>query len=289
METKFQIFERCAVGITAVSVGMCLAAFSVMGPLWLELIQYKTSPSAIYQLIGQDLVNLLFLSPLCVVGGVLRLTGNPRAKYFLIMTPLYLIYTALSYGMGMEWSHTAYTGNSEQFFFLYLWTLIGAFILLFDSLARFSNYQSGKNISKRLLTPYTIVFGLFLLMFAMMWLAEVGELINTGTSRGYEASPVAFWVVRYFDLGFTIPLGFISIYLLWSRPRTSFPVQMLFYGFFITMGLAVNVMGLVMLFMGDPDWTLAGTMVFAGLLVIIAGGFFMVVKYGREKIADGTS
>ena len=281
MDRRFESFERYFVGIVAITVGLDLIAFSLMGSLWLHIIHYRTSPSAIYQLVGQDIVNLAILAPLCLLGGVLRIMNRPMAKYLLIMTPLYLVYTALSYGMGMEWGHPAYTGNSEDFFFLFLWLMIGGFTILFDSLGSFAGFQGGKPLRRTVLVPYSVIFGVFLVLFAMMWLSEVGQVIDTGTSRGYSAAPVAFWVVRYFDLGFTIPLGFISIYLLWSRPRSSFPVQMLFYGFFLTMGLGVNAMGLSMRVMGDPDWTLEGTVIFGVLFIIILAGFLTILRTGR--------
>jgi hypothetical protein len=282
MKPGYIQFERVFIGIVAIATGTGLAAMAVMGPLWLEVIEYKTSPSAIYQFIGQDMVNLFIMVPVCIIGGILRLLGRDAAKYLLILTPPYLIYTILCFGMGMEWSHPAYSGNSEQYFFLFLGLLIGGFLLLFDSLGQFSGSAEGRPIKTKLLLPYSILFSLFLILFGLMWVGEVFEVMHTGTSRGYEAAPLAFWLVRYFDLGFTIPLGFLSIYLLWSRAVTGFPVQLLFYGFFLTMGLAVNAMGLAMYLFGDPDWSLENTVVFAILLLIISAGFTLILTRGRE-------
>ncbi len=283
MHAGYKEFERFFIGISAVAVGCGLAAMAMMGPLWLGTIQYKTSPSAVYQFIGQDMVNLFLMAPICIIGGVMRLMKRPLAKYMLIMTPPYIIYTILSFGMGMEWSHPAYTGNSEQYFFLFLGILIGGFILLFDSLGSFSGTAKGTKINTKILVPYSIIFGIFLVLFGMMWLKEVIEVMQTGTSRGYEASPLAFWLVRYFDLGFTIPLGFLSIYLLWSRPVTGFPIQMLFYGFFLTMGAAVNAMGLAMYLHNDPNYSTANTLVFGILMLIILSGFFIILRFGRDR------
>ena len=283
MNAGYIKFERNFIGIGAILTGAGLAAMAAMGPLWLEIIQYRTSPSAIYQFIGQDMVNLFIMAPLCIIGGVLRLLGRNIAKYLLILTPPYLIYTILSFGMGMEWSHPAYSGNSEQYFFLFLGLLIGGFLLLFDSLGQFSGSTKGRPLSRRVLLPYSILFGLFLVLFGLMWVGEVFEVMHTGTTRGYEASPLAFWLVRYFDLGFTIPLGFLSIYLLWSRPVSGFPIQLLFYGFFLNMGLAVNAMGLAMYLFEDPNWTIESTVVFAVLLLIISAGFALILTRGRER------
>ena len=283
MKPGYLQFERVFIGITAVATGIGLAVMASLGPLWLGIIEYKTSPSAIYQFIGQDMVNLFIMAPICIIGGVLRLLGRKTAQFLLILTPPYLIYTILCFGMGMEWSHPAYSGNSEQYFFLFLGLLIGGFLLLFDSLGQFSGSAEGRPIQTKLLLPYSVLFSLFLILFGMMWIQEVFEVMRTGTSRGYEAAPLAFWLVRYFDLGFTIPLGFLSIYLLWSRPVSGFPVQLLFYGFFLTMGLAVNAMGLAMYLFKDPDWSIANTVVFGVLLLIILTGFTLILTQGRQR------
>lgn len=283
MQPHYIRFECVFMGITAIATGIGLAAMAAMGPLWLGIIQYKTSPSAIYQFIGQDMINLFIMAPLCIIGGIFRLRGKDTAKYLLILTPLYLIYTILCFGMGMEWSHPDYSGNSEQYFFLFLGLLIGGFMLLFDSLGQFAGTAKGRPLANRVLLPYSILFSLFLILFGLMWVGEVFEVMQTGSSRGYDAAPLAFWLVRYFDLGFTIPLGFLSIYLLWSRPASGFPVQLLFYGFFLTMGLAVNAMGLAMYLFNDPDWSIANTVVFAVLLLIITAGFAIILTHGRER------
>lgn len=112
-----------------------------------------------------------------------------------------------------------------------------------------------------------------------MWIKEVREVMLTGTTRGYEIAPTAFWVVRIFDLGFSIPLGLISVYLLWTRPNTTYPIQFLFYGFFFTMIIAVNAMGGVMLLNNDPTFLLRDQLVFIALALIIFVGFMYVQRH----------
>jgi hypothetical membrane protein len=117
-----------------------------------------------------------------------------------------------------------------------------------------------------------------------MWIKEIQEVMSTGTSRAYDIVPTAFWVIRIFDLGFSIPLGFISIYLLWVRPNTTYPIQFLFYGFFLTMIIAVNAMGIVMFVKNDPTFLFRDLLVFLILLSIIFTGFFYITRnYARIK------
>jgi hypothetical protein len=274
-------FERVFVGLLAIAAGLALIYLSVQGPLIRGVITYKTAPGIIGQLVGQDAVNLVLLSPVLLAGGGLLLLRKPPAKYLLIATPLFLIYYVLSYTIGWEWSSPAYAGNSERYFFLYLFVLIAALIILLYALAIFP-----KNVESRFkksgLAVYSAVFTLFLLVFAGMWAWEVQEVIATGTSRGYDIAPTAFWLVRVFDLGFSIPLGLVTVYLLWARPNRAFSVICLFYGFFFTQIVAVMAMGWMMFLKKDPTFLWRDLAVFSVLALIIAFGFVYVRKNYRR-------
>jgi hypothetical protein len=245
-------FERIFVGIMAGLAGLVLIYLAVQGPLVRGVMTFKTAPVIVNQLVGQDLVNLVLLSPLLVVGGIGLLLRKAWAKYLLVATPLYLIYYVFGYTIGWEWSSPTYVGNSERHTFLFLFVLIAALIVLLYTLAVFP-----KNVVSRFrkggLAVYSVVFAVFLLIFGAMWTKEILEVIKTGTTRGYDLAPTAFWLVRVFDLGFSMPLGLISVYLLWARPDKAYPVICLFYGFFFTQILAVNAMGWMMFLTAEPQ------------------------------------
>ncbi len=273
-------FERAFVGLAAIAAGLALVFLAVQGPLIRGVITYKTAPGIMGQLVGQDAVNLALVSPLLLVGGTLLLFRKAVAKDLLIATPLFLVYFVLSYTIGWEWSSTAYSGNSERYFFLYLFVLIAALVILLYALSVFPQSVESR-FKKGGLAVYSAVFVLFLLVFAGMWAKEAREVIATGTSRGYEIAPTAFWLVRVFDLGFSIPLGLISVYLLWARPVRAFPVVCLFYGFFFTQIIAVLAMGWVMFIKKDPTFLWRDLIVFHALALIIAFGFFYVRRNYR--------
>lgn len=131
------------------------------------------------------------------------------------------------------------------------------------------------------LALYSFLFVLFLLIFAGMWIKEVVEVIKFGTTRGYDISPVAFWLVRVFDLGLSIPLGLISLYLIWTRAEKAYPLIFLLYGFFFTQILAVNAMGWMMFLRRDPAFSPSNLVVFTALALLIAYGFLYLNKnYG---------
>ena len=274
-------FERTFVGILAVAAGLVLAFLAIQGPFARGAITYKTAPVVNNQLIGQDVVNLFLLAPLLLIGGVTLLLRKAVAKDLLIATPLFLIYYVLSYTVGNEWSSPNYTGNSERYTFLFLFILIAALILLLYTLSVFPK-DVPSHFKKAGLAVYSGVFGLFLIVFAAMWSKEVQEVIATGTARGYDIAPTAFWLIRVFDLGFSIPLGLVTIYLLWARPGRAYPIICLFYGFFFTQIVAVNAMGWMMFVKHDPTFLWRDLVVFSALAVIILFGYFYIRRNFRS-------
>jgi hypothetical protein len=271
-------FERYFVALLAIISGLILIDLAVEGPLLLHHIQYKAAAVINNQLVGQDAVNLFLLSPLLIAGGIALLMRKREAAYLLAMTPLYLIYYVLSYTIGWEWGSALYTGNSEQYIFHFLFILISSLIILLYSLSLFPS-QMDTTFPKKGLLVYSLLFSLFLGMFGAMWIKGIVEVMRTGTTLGYEMAPTVFWLVRVFDLGFSIPLGFISLYLLWTRPRTTYPIQLLFYGFFFTMIIAVNAMGWMMLINNDLTFLWRDMIVFSLLGVIIFAGFWYVMRH----------
>ena len=275
-------FERFFIGLISVATGVILIYLAVAGPLITGKIKYKTADVVTNQLIGQDLVNMVVLASILIAGGVLLLRRKKLAKYLLIATPLFLIYYALSYTIGWEWSSPSYAGNNERYFFYFLFILIAALLIMLYCLSVFPKKVSA-HFKKKSLSIYSSFFVLFLLIFASMWIKEVVEVIRTGTTRGYDIAPTAFWLVRVFDLGFSIPLGLISVYLLWTRADKAYPLIYLFYGFFFTQILAVNAMGWIMFAKHDPSFALRDLVVFSVLALIIIFGFVYVRRNYREE------
>jgi len=182
-------------------------------------------------------VNLLLITPILLIGGILHAVRKDGSKYFLILPPITLTHTGLSIGIGQEWSNPSYSGNAEDFFWLYMVLVIGGLVLLVAGLSMFT-VKDTPVFKRRSLRICVVVMGVFLLMFAAMWVSELFQVIGS-----YGDAPTLFWVIRYFDLGITIPLGFLSFALLLTKPKKAYPLILLFFGFFITMGTPVAPWG----------------------------------------------
>ncbi len=276
-------FERIFVSFISILTGLTLIYLAIEGPLFLHHIKYKTAELINNQLVGQDIVNMFLLSPILIVGGVTLFFKKRISQFLLIITPLYLIYFVLSYTIGCEWSSPKYFGNSELYTYYFLFILISSLIILLYSLSIFPKNMVA-TFNRKGLILYSFLFSIFLLIFASMWLKEIQEVISTGTTRAYDIAPTSFWVIRIFDLGFSIPLGLISVYLLWTRPNTTYSIQFMFYGFFLTMIIAVNAMGFVMFLKNDPTFMFRDLIMFLILALIIFIGFFYVTRNYKIKV-----
>lgn len=277
METHTSAFEDRFAGIVVILSGLVFAFVALAGPLAFNLIRYRSSPSAIFQAQGQDLVNLVLVMPICMISGILALRKSPRTGRWIAFLPIYLMYSALAYGVGLEWSDPRYTGNSERFAFLFVFMMIAGLVLTLYTLARLKGDQAPE-ISKRSKTVYSAVLAVVLAAFAGMWASTLLEIARTGTTAGYDTAPTGFWTIRILDLGVSIPLGLLSVYLLWTRPKAGFAVQLLFYGFFIAQITAVLSMMVVEIANRDPLVNPVMVAVFCAIGASVYGGYFFITK-----------
>jgi hypothetical protein len=268
-------------GTVALICGIVLIVIAVLGPLMLGEIHYRTSQSGMWQNEGNDIVNLVLIAPLLLLGGALELARKDCSKYFLILTPITLMYTGISVGVGQEWSNPAITGNIEHYAWLFLILVIGGLFLMVGSLSKFTPADA-PDFRPRTFRVYVGLLSLFLFIFAMMWIMEIAQVMSIGdtVTGSYSAAPTSFWMIRFLDLGISIPVGYMAILLMLSQPKKAYPVVLLFFGFFITMGTAVNAMALVEVLHNDPSigganaggliiFPILGLMAYASLLFLL--------------------
>ncbi|WP_457559733.1 hypothetical protein [Candidatus Harpocratesius sp.] len=282
--TRYERKDRVLICFAAFSSGIVLILLAVLGPLGLEVIKFKTSQSGIWQTQGQDLANVILIAPICIAAGYTQIKNHSISKYLLTFASLTLIYTGISYGIGQEWNHPNLTGNYniQEYFWMFLILIIDGLIMMIFGLMQFTEDDAPDFNSKGLKRYGFAVMGV-LSLFAMMWLKEILEVVNYGdTATGsYSATPVVFWVIRYLDLGLSIPIGYIAMYLLMTRPKRAFPLMILFFGFFIGMITAVNAMAWIMFLRNDPEFQTFGLFLFGTLGFLSYGGFYYLI---RKKI-----
>jgi len=256
-----------------------LIIVALLGPLGLGVIRYWTSASGVAQTMGVDFVNLVLIAPILLIGGAMLLARKDAAKYFLVLTPITLFSLAIEAGVGQEWGNPAYPGNAERYAGLFILLIAGSLILLLGSLPLFTP-EDVPRFGRRGLRVYVGVMCLLLAVFTVMWISELAEVTTTGdTATGsYSATPVGFWAVRFMDLGVTIPLGFVGLFLLITRPERAYPIVLLFFGFFVTLGTSVCAMAVMMVLRSDPTVQAGGLVIFPALAILAWAGLLYLVK-----------
>ncbi len=256
-----------------------VAILAILGPLILGTIQYRTSQSGRWQIAGADAVNLFLMVPVLTIAGTLLLFRRDAAKYFLILAPVTLFSVALEGGVGNEWGNPAYTGNIERYAWLFIVEIVVALVILVGTLPMFSEADVPR-FGKKGLRIYAAFVTLLLIGFTFMWLGELVEVSTTGdtASGSYSSTPVAFWIIRFMDLGISIPLGFLGMYLLVTRPERAYSLVLLFFGFFVTMGTSVTSMGLVMFLNHDPQAQAGALVIFPMLTIMSWAGLLYLIK-----------
>jgi hypothetical protein len=63
-----------------------------------------------------------------------------------------------------------------------------------------------------------------------------------------------------------------------SKPKKAYSILLLFFGFFITIGTAVDMMAIVQILNGDTEAAKGGIFIFPILTAFSYGGLFYLVK-----------
>lgn len=287
--SKTESFEHYFIGFMGLGASIILIFLALGGPLLFDIVTYRTSLSGIIQTKAQDLVNLIVIVPITLIGAILHFYKKDEAKYFLSFTAIFImLYEGFALGVGMEWGNPLYApsaSNSQNYFWAFLFLMIYGLLVIFYVLSKFS-LEDAPNFNMRSVRIFAIIGSLFLIFMAMMWFSEIFQVVSTGdTSTGsYSETPNLFWLIRYLDLGFTIPLGFISFYLFNTRPKRAYPFLLLFFGFFVSLSTVVNAMGWLMFFEHDPTVQIPGLVIFFVLMVVsICFYLFLILPKIRNK------
>ncbi|SCE69845.1 hypothetical protein [Micromonospora mirobrigensis] len=244
-----------ALAATLAALALAMAATSLVGPLGLGLMRYRTSPNTLHQLLGSDLAALVAVAPLTVAAAVLALRRHPVAPPLAVGLAVYALYTYAQVIIGQEYLREP--GNVERFFPLLLVVfLLAEAVLVLGWRALPPTLPSpsprlGRVAGLTLLVVAAfLVFGLHLRSMVMAW-SDPSSLTE------YASSPTPFWMVKLMDLGVVAPAAVVvGVGMLrragWAR-RAAYA---LLTGW-TCLAASVTAMAVVMAVDGDPDASVA--------------------------------
>lgn len=205
-------------------------------------LYYWDTVSMTAQMQGNDIVTLMIGLPLLVISFWLAQRGSLRGRFLLTGTLGYFLYTYMSMCFG-----TAYNNLFLVYVALFSLSLF-AFIL---SMMSFDMKTLPQRFSERL--PRRAFAAMFILVGAFLSLAWLGRIIPPLMQNGSPPlENVTSLFIQAMDLGMIVPLCFLSAVLLLRRNAFGYLLASISVMKFLTMGLAVSVMGINMVRAGVP-------------------------------------
>lgn len=205
-------------------------------------LYYWDTVSSVAQMQANDLVTLVLGLPLLVVSLWLALRGSLRGRLLLTGTLGFILYTyvTMSFGAAYNELFLAYVALSSLSLF--------AFIL---SMMSFDLKTLPAHFSENL--PRGWIAGLLFFAATFLSLAWLGRVAATFAPSAIPAlENVTSMFIQAMDLGLIVPLCVLSGVLLLRRQAWGYLLASVSLMKFLTLGVAVSVMGLNMARLGVP-------------------------------------
>ena len=262
--------ERLVLATLAGLLAPLVAIASLLGPVALDQLVYRTSPTTLNQLTGSDLAALLVAAPLAVVAAVLVARDHPAGPLLATGLGAYAVYTYTQVIVGQEYLRLP--GNVERYFPLLL-----AIFVLGEALLLLGWRQTRSDLPvppRRLerVTGWVLLLVVAFLVAGLHLPTMLTAWDDPASMTEYASAPTPFWLVKLMDLGIVVPAAVVTGLCLlrgveWAR-RVTYP----FLTAYAVLSTSVLSMALVMLVNDDPDASAglaAGFAVFTAALVAL--------------------
>jgi hypothetical protein len=252
---------RYPLSITLVVLGIGLAAAAILGPVGLNLMSYRTSPTTLNQLMGVDLATLFVVAPLALIAAVLTAREHPVGPLLALGVGVYALYTSTQVIIGQEYLRLP--GNVERFFPLLLLVFVAAEVVVVLGWRLAPPTPEPHPWLERIAAVVLLLVAGFL-VFVQHLDSILMAWRDPNALTEYASSPTPFWMVKLMDLGIIVPAAVaIAVGLLKHAPWARRGVYVLLTGY-TCLAIAVAAMSLVMYANADPDASVG-----------IAGGFLV--------------
>ena len=276
--------ERHVLAILAALLAPLIGIASLLGPVGLDELVYRTSPTTLNQLTGSDLAALLVAAPLAVVAAVLVARDHPAGPLLATGLGAYAVYTYSQVIVGQEYLRLP--GNVERYFPLLL-----AIFVLGEALVVLGWRQTRRDLPAppprvERLTGWVLVLVAAFLVAGLHLPTMLTAWSDPASMTEYASAPTPFWLVKLMDLGIVVPAAVVTgLGLLrgarWAR-RVTYP----FLTAYAVLSTSVLSMAVVMLVNDDPDASAGlavGFAVFTAALVALLVAWYRPL-FGPEPL-----
>lgn len=255
-------------GGACIALGLGVAANSLLGPIGLGVIEYRTPSVGLDQLKGADIASLAVVAPSSLVAGWLWWRGHAVAPMVSLATGAYAAYTFTQAILGIDYG--LYEGNNERFFPLHLaLAVVGGTIALRswsavdqDSLPPLPSRLRKTAAFTMLGSAAFLALGLHLPTLIAVWRGD--------PPAEYIEIPAAFWVVKLMDLGLIVPAAAAAGVGLLRGSRVAQRATYGLVGVFAMIAASVTSMAAVLMVNDDPSASLVFTVGFGAITTAFA-------------------
>ncbi|MBN1215428.1 MAG: hypothetical protein JXA99_08280 [Candidatus Lokiarchaeota archaeon] len=263
--------------------GFLIIIVSILGPMFLNVIIYRTSDSNKFQVMGQDLWTLIGIAPLILISGIGFIYKKKFPKYFLVGTGTYQVYTYLSYILGAEYA--LYSGNNEFCFFIFIFLVITGYLNTIMGIKEIKK-ETISSLDPKKSKIIALIILILGIVFGFLWISEVIEVLITGDVINYPGmykdAPNGYWTIRSFDLVWSIPIMFYSAYLLITRPKTCYNTVLIFMSFGSYYISAVLFMGIAEFVKGDPNASIGTFFLFIKISILVWSLYLWLLRQKKN-------
>jgi hypothetical protein len=249
-----------AIALLVLALGM--AASSIVGPVGLGLMRYRTSETTLNQLLGSDAAALFVVVPIAVAGAVLAFRRHLAAPLLGLGVGVYALYTYAQVIIGQEYLRLP--GNVDRFFPLLLAIFIVAEVVVVVAWRLTPPTPPAAPTLERLAAAVLLLVAVFL-VFGQHLRPMIVAWRDPASLTEYASSPTPFWMVKLMDLGIVVPAAVATAVGLFKGAGWARRAMYVILTGYTCLAASVAAMAVVMYANADPDAS-------AGL--IIGFGFF---------------
>lgn len=244
-----------------------LALNSMLGPLALDVIEYRYSESLVNQGIGLDAVALIVAAPLAIVAALLVARCHPAGPVVAFGPALFAAYMAPQYIVGPE--YLTLPGNNERFFVFHLAIFVVAVATAIVAWRATDPARLRPDTERSDRRRSMVLFGVVAFIFGGRWLAGIVDL-SGGDPTGVDnrANPTAYLLIGFLDLGVVVPAAITGAVGLRRHRSWARTAAYAVIGWFALVPAAVAAMAIVMQVNDDPDATTGATVMFVVAAIV---------------------
>lgn len=234
-------------------------------------LYYWDTVSSVAQMQANDLITLVLGLPLLAVSFWLALRGSLRGRLLLAGTLGFILYTYITMVFGAHY-------NALFLVYVAVFSLsLFAFVLV---MMTFDLERLPAHVSENL--PRGWIAGLLFFVAAFLSLAWLGRIAATFSSDSAPAlENTTSMFIQAMDLGIIAPVCILSGILLLRRKSWGYLLASVGLTKFLTLGVAVSLMGLNMARVGEPV-SAVELVIFPGMTLAGVAMTVVLLKHVRE-------